>query len=258
MIDTHTIVFVHGFMNTPNCWRDWLPFFRERGYTCHAPAWPYHDGDTETLRQHPDPKLADTTLQDVLAHYEHHISKLPENPILIGHSLGGLIVQKLLERGCGAAAVCISSAPPHGIFAWHKDFLLSNLQLLNPFSRSKLCLMPPAWFHRYVTNEMSATDTGRFVRQNCVPAGKNVPKTIAQYGKIDFARAHKPMLFIAGSTDKSQPPVINRKNFAAYTDRSSIRRYREFAGRTHNILQQQGWQEVAQFAADWLTEIQAV
>lgn len=248
---TKTIVFVHGFMNTGQIWKDWLTFFEAQGYNCHAPSWPYTEGDIPDLRQHPQAERGETTFADVVAHYQTYIKQLPEKPIVIGHSLGGVVVQKLVEKDLAMGAICINSGPPKGILAWNKDFLLSNLQLTNPLSRDKLVLMSARWYHRYVTNDLTFEETQAFIEQNGVPASRRVAATIES---IDFQKKHAPLLFIAGEADRSQPPIINQKNAQAYTDPDSRVDFRLFKDRTHNILGQTGWEEVASYCLDWLQE----
>lgn len=188
----------------------------------------------------------------MVGEYARIISELDTKPILVGHSLGGAIVQKLIEAGHGSAGVCINSGPPKGIIALDKDFLISNLLLTAPWSRTPTVLMSPAWYHRYVMNDLSAAQAEELVRTTCVPSGRKIARTI---GRIDCAAPHAPLLFIAGGADRSQPPAVNRKNFAAYTHPTSVRAYKEFAARTHNTLTQRGWEEVAEYIANWLHEL---
>lgn len=246
-----TIVFIHGYMNTGAAWKDWQAYFEQRGYRCLAPSWSYLDREIADLQANPDPCLAQLTFADVVAHYQTIIDQLEERPILIGHSLGGVVVQKLVEKGYAGLAIAIASGPPKGIFAWNKDFLLSNLQLTwNPRGEATV-LMSPNWYHRYVINHLTLEESQAFVAENCVPAGRKIAKTIE---KIDFSRPHVPLLFIAGAEDKSQPAVINQKNAQAYQDSSSQVTYRVFSGRTHQMIQQKGWQEVAEFVEEWIKQ----
>ncbi|MHA8110830.1 alpha/beta hydrolase [Lactobacillaceae bacterium Melli_B4] len=242
------IFFIHGFMNNGQIWNDWKTYFTEQGFNCYNYSWPYLAGDIHELQQHPDPSLAYLTFAQVVDYYSDKINVLDTPPILVGHSLGGVIAQKLLELGYGKAAVCINSGPPKGIFAFNWDFIASNLQLANPLNKQKIILMGPKWYHKYVTNDLTFEQTEAFIQQNCVPSSKTAATTIQE---IDFKQPHRPLLFIAGGNDKSQPPVINKKNFAAYQDQSSRKDFKLFENRTHNIIAQAGWQEVAEYVANW-------
>ena len=90
--DTHTIVLVHGLYLTPRSWDRWKQFFEERGYTVHAPAYPHLDQEPAAMRAaHPDPVLANLSLEETSEHLRTFSEGLPEKPILIGHSMGGLL-----------------------------------------------------------------------------------------------------------------------------------------------------------------------
>src|SRR5258705_12238357 len=96
-----TVVFVHGAWVTPLCWEDFSGFFKSKGFDCIAPAWPYRDKSVEELRRNPPPELARLGLAEIINHYERAIRALPEPPLLIGHSYGGVVVQILLHPGLG-------------------------------------------------------------------------------------------------------------------------------------------------------------
>ena len=129
-----TILFIHGMYMTPLCWEHWLDYFQAKGYRCIAPAWPDRDKPVRALRKnHPDPQLGHLTLSRVIEHYASLIHMLEEKPILIGHSMGGLVVQLLLQRYEAIAGVAIDSAPPQGVFTTRQAFLKSNWPHINPF-----------------------------------------------------------------------------------------------------------------------------
>src|ERR1700688_2128555 len=108
-----TMVFVHGMFMTPICWEPWMMYFEREGYDTVAPPWPGRDRSVPALRDaHPDPATSHLRLHEVIAVYDEYVRTLPEPPILIGHSMGGLIVQILLARGLGALGVAIDSAAP--------------------------------------------------------------------------------------------------------------------------------------------------
>ena len=112
-----TIVLIHGMFMPPLCWENWLPRYQAKGYHVFAPAWPGRDKPVETLRNvHPDPQLAKLKLSDVVEHIAKFIQSLDEKPAIIGHSMGGLVVQLLLQRDLAVAGVAIDPAAPMGVF----------------------------------------------------------------------------------------------------------------------------------------------
>lgn len=99
---------------------------------CTALAYPYHDGEPSDLRANVDPRLGTVSLNQVV---EHLVARLDElglaNPIVIGHSMGGLIVQKLVSLKRASLAVAISPAPPKGnqdvdTFQTSQEYFRSN------------------------------------------------------------------------------------------------------------------------------------
>jgi pimeloyl-ACP methyl ester carboxylesterase len=121
-----TIVFVHGMFTTPLCWERWLPWFEDKGYRCLAPAWPGRDRPMAELRAaHPDPELGRLTLNAVVERIAAEAAALEQKPILIGHSVGGLITQILLGRDAAAAGIAIHSTLPSSLSDLNVKSLIS-------------------------------------------------------------------------------------------------------------------------------------
>src|SRR5579863_9768818 len=107
-----TVVFIHGAWMPPACWDNFRKAFEAAGFTTHAPAWPFIDlAPPEELRRNPPPGLGALGVTPIVDHYQSFITSLPEKPLLVGHSFGGLFTQLLLDRGLGWAGVAIEPAP---------------------------------------------------------------------------------------------------------------------------------------------------
>jgi pimeloyl-ACP methyl ester carboxylesterase len=117
-----TIVFIHGMFQNPGSWASWISYFENIGYRCVAPAWPFHEGEPSVLRDNPPAGLGDLSLQDIVDSVESVIANETEKPILIGHSVGGLIVQLLVNKGLADAGVAISSVAPNKMLPSIGDF----------------------------------------------------------------------------------------------------------------------------------------
>ena len=258
-----TIVFIHGAWVTPACWGRMLPWFEARGYRCLAPAWPGKDRSVEEIRADPSP-LRGLGIGEIVDHYDRFIRGLPEPPILIGHSYGGLFTQLLLDRGLGAAGVAIDSAPPRGVWAYEPTAFRSLFGALTrymlgskvvrwsfgSFRYAFVHALPPPQareaYDRHVTPE-----TGRVFFQSAFALLN--PRSPA---RVDFSNGTRaPLLLIAGGIDRIVPPVINRRNFRAYRKTTARTDFRELPGRTHWIIAQDGWEEVAEVGAAWLDEL---
>ena len=122
-INSKTIVFITGAFVSSDCWMEWKSYFEERGYQTFAPAWPYKDAPACTLRQrHPDADVASQRLYVLTAYFSEFVKSLPEKPVLIGHSMGGLITQLLVGQDLAVAGVAIHSLQPQGIFTFKFSF----------------------------------------------------------------------------------------------------------------------------------------
>src|SRR5437588_7854194 len=124
------IVFIHGAWLTSLSWENFIEYFETKGYTWSAPEWPLRDKPIEELKANPPAELAEVGVKEITDHYEGIIRALPEPPILIGHSFGGLIVQQLLDRGLGKLGVALDSAAPEGVLAVDFNVLKSNASVL--------------------------------------------------------------------------------------------------------------------------------
>ncbi len=252
-IITKTIVFVHGLFVNPDSWAEWKTYFEAQGYKCYIPANPCHEGNPTTLRKQINPNLSKVNFEDVVMNIVKLIDTLPEKPIVIGHSLAGLVVQKLVSMDKVAAGICIDGAAPQGIVTTKWSFWKVNGSVVNPFKGNSVFEPNKKWFHYAFCNTMTREESDIVFDKYVVPESRNIPRgTLKSFAKIDFKKSHKPLLFIAGEKDHCVPASLNLKNFNAYKDTSSIKEFREFKGRGHFICGEPNWQEVADYILNWL------
>lgn len=255
---TKTIVFITGAFVSHSCWEKWIDFFEDQGYKTVAPPWPYKNERAETLRnQHPDSKIALLSLSDLLDYYVEIIEKLPEKPILIGHSYGGLLTQLLVQKDLASTGVCINSVVPKGMFASKFSFYKAIWKPLGFFtSAKKTHLLSFKEWQDLFTNGMTFEEQKVSYEKLVIPESKLVWRAIiTKTAKINFRKKHVPLLFLSGSDDALIPTSLNYSNFKRYTNIHSITCYKEFKGRNHFVLGQSNWAEVAGFIAKWLEKI---
>ena len=253
MIKSKTIVFIHGLFVNPESWEAWKAYFEAKGYKCYTPANPYHEGHPADLRKKIDPRLAKVNFEDVVNNIVKLIDTLPEKPIIIGHSLAGLVVQKLISMNKAAAGVCIDGAPPVGIITLKWSFWKANFPAINPLKGNSVFIPTKKWFHYAFCNTMSRAESDKVFDEIAVPESRNIPRgTLKSFAKIDLKKPHNPLLIIAGEKDHIVPASLNLKNFEAYKDTGSIIAFKEFKGRGHYICGEHNWQEVAGYIFDWL------
>src|SRR5581483_10445621 len=92
------VVFVHGLWLHASSWQTWIDHFTAAGYAASAPGWPGDAPTVDQARAQPQ-DVAGVGVDDVVAHYTKAIADLPQRPVVIGHSFGGLIAQRLLGEG---------------------------------------------------------------------------------------------------------------------------------------------------------------
>jgi esterase/lipase len=253
---SRTIVFIHGLFMNPQSWEHWIKFYEAKGYTCYAPAYAYHEGNPIDLQNNINEKLDKLTFGQIIDSLSTFIDKISEKPILIGHSMGGLVVQKLMALNKGMAGICIDPAPPKGIFTLKWSFLKSNLPVINPLKGNTIFVPTIKWFHYAFCNTMTREQAELVYKKFVVPESRNIARSSTKKdGKIDFKKPHRPLLIIAGEKDHIIPSSLNKKNYTAYKDKTSIIDFKVFAGRTHYICGQQNWEEVATYINEWIVNL---
>lgn len=252
-ISSKTIVFAHGLFVTAKCWDGWVKLFETKGYTCHAPSNPYHESTVQEMWNNTPKELGKVNFEEVVNNLAAFIDALPEKPILIGHSLGGLSVQKLVELNRAAAGICVDGAAPAGIIPTQLSFLKSNLPVLNPLKGDSVFHPSKKWWYYAFGNNLTREESDKAFDEFAVPESRNIPRsTTKKFAKIDFSKPHVPLLFIAGEKDHIIPHSLNEKNFKAYKDTNSIKNFKIFENRGHFICGDKNWEEVATYVYDWL------
>jgi pimeloyl-ACP methyl ester carboxylesterase len=252
-----SIVLVHGLFMTRACWAPWVQRYEALGHRCLAIEYPERERPVAELRaRHPDAATARVELAQVLERHVEAIRALPQPPIVMGHSFGGLLTQLLLQRGLGACGVAIDSVPPAGLVSWELSFWRSMTPVLGPLlPASRPYLMSPAHFAYTFVNTLPAHEQRREYEAFVVPESRRLARAaLSRAARVDYARARPPLLFIAGELDHIIPASLNRANAARYRRSPARTDFRQFPGRTHHILGQPGWEEVADFALAWALE----
>ena len=253
----NNILFIHGMFMNNECWNKWKNYYESQGYTCLAPPWPGHEGSPVELRaKHPPKELEKLTLTDIVNQFEKIINGFDSPPALIGHSMGGLAAQILINRGLGACGIAIDPAPPAGVFTTKWSFLKANFPVINPFKGNTPDLISFSRFSYAFVNELPTQEQHDAYESFVVPESRNVPRSsTGKAGKVDFRKEHNPLLIIAGGNDNIIPSSLNLSNYKKYSNKTSRTDFKEFAGRTHFIIGQENWQEVAEYVIDWIGKL---
>jgi non-heme chloroperoxidase len=265
--DKTPIVLIHGLWMTPKSWDTWVERFRARGHEVITLAWPgIGDKTPEELRRDPS-ALGGRGIKDVVDHLEAEIRKLPVKPIIMGHSFGGLFTQMLADRGLGVAYVGVEPGQPAGISTLPFSTFRTAFPILrNPFRKNSASQLSKAHFHFTFGNDLTRAESDAEYDLNAIPSFNRVffEGVAAAFNEkggashVDYGRTDRaPLLVLAGEIDHVVPPAIAKaivkkyRQGAAKTGSPAVVEYKEFAGRTHRIVSQDGWEEVADYALDW-------
>lgn len=249
-----TVIFIHGLYLNSRCWDGWVQRFEAAGYTVLAPDYAGHVGEPAALRANIPAELRQTDLTDAVDQMRALVKASPEPPILIGHSMGGLIVQILLSEGLGAAGVAIDSAPPKGSLSLAPSFARANAGSLTP--GHKPILLSPKQFRYAFANDLSLEEATIFYDKLVVPESRRTahgPLTGA--AKVDFDAKHAPLLMFAGGNDHVIPPGLNRRNAGRYDPANGTVDIELLEGRTHLTIAEPGWEAVADRALAWIASV---
>lgn len=254
-----TIVLIHGLWVTPSSWAKFKSYYESLGHKVIAAPWPGVNKDAAAMRRDSS-GLHGIGIEEVVTHYSKIIRSLPEPPIIMGHSYGGLITQLLIDRGLGAAGVAIDSVPPKGILILPlSTYLALTPAFLQPstFKRTFIFTFKKWW--KVFANTLPESEAREEYEREVIPAsGRAIfqaalsnltPHSLAA---IDFRKSGRaPLLFIGGEQDVIMPAALNRKNFKEYKAGSAVTEYKEFSSRSHYIIAEKGWEEVAEYALRW-------
>ena len=256
------VVFVHGLWLHADSWGAWVDRFREEGYAPTAPGWP-GDADTiEETRKQPE-RVAGHGIDDVVDHYARIIGALAAKPVVIGHSFGGLIVQRLLGQDLAAAGVAIDPAPIKGIvFLPPSALRVASIALKNPGNKRRAVALTAKQFRYGFGNAISAEESNALYERWAIPSpGKPLFEAAfanlapGSPAKVNTSNATRgPLLITGGGRDHTVPVAISKATVKRYRKSPAVTDYREFPDRGHSLTVDSGWREVAETVLTWLKE----
>ncbi|HXP57784.1 MAG TPA: alpha/beta hydrolase [Streptosporangiaceae bacterium] len=255
------VVFIHGLWLHATSWEPWQDLFAEAGYSSSAPGWPGEPGTPGEARSNPD-AVANHGIDDVTQHYASFIDTLPSRPILIGHSFGGMIAEKLLGLDYGAAAIGIDAAQIKGVLPLPLSALHSTLPAFrNPANLHKAVALTAEEFRFSFGNAVSEEESNQLYERWAIPSpGKPLFEaatanfTLHSPDAVNTRNSGRgPLLLTMGKQDHTVPEVITKSTLKQYRHSIATTDLEEF-DRGHSLVIDSGWREVAEACLAWLAK----
>ena len=248
-----TIMMIHGMWGSSWYWGNYKQFFESKAYRCITPTLRFHDIDP---RSEPPPELGTTSLLDYADDLEKEIRKLDSLPILMGHSMGGLLAQILGSRGLAKTLVLLTPASPRGIIALEPSVMKSFMSVLSKWGFWRKPMRQTFGEAVYSMMHLLSEQEQKEIYEHFVyesgRAASEIGFWLLDPGKasyVDESKVTCPVLVIAGAEDRITPASVVRKVAAKY---SAVSTYKEFEGHSHWVVGEPGWKDIAQYIYDWL------
>ncbi|MER7930585.1 alpha/beta fold hydrolase [Streptomyces sp. NPDC096057] len=254
------VVFIHGAWLHALSWESWAERFASRGFLAFTPGWPGEASGAREVRASSSEVLAGIGLDTLTDHYAHIVRSFDTAPVIVGHSVGGLIAQHLIGANLGRAAVAIAPAPINDV-----ELPAAPARLWTPGRDDRdggLVPLSPDGFHQAFANTVGAEEAARLFERYAVPAPRRLladlgcagatrsPRAVADVSNADRG----PLLLISGQEDLLVPDAVTRAVYKQYGDSTAVTDLKQFADRAHSLVIDSGWRVVADHVLGWLDE----
>lgn len=248
-----TLVMIHGAFAGGWCFDNFAGALAGQGWTCHAPDLRFHEmGPTNV----PDPRLATTSISDYVSDMAAFVAGLDDKPVIVGHSMGGIIAQQLAAKGLARALVLMASIAPWGILpASDEERTVATglmtagafwTRALNPCfavaAKDSLANFDPASQRRVF--DRLGPESGRALFELFFWMFDKTRATDVDVGGVSC-----PVLVMAGAADKVISPVTGGRIARLYGEHAT---FHVAPGHGHFLMLEAGWEELARHCVGWL------
>lgn len=245
------VLFVHGAWHGAWCWEEnFLGYFAERGFDCSVFSMRGH-GESGC-----DGRFHLSGIDDYVEDLASVVEQIGEDPVLIGHSMGGLVVQRYLETHRSPAAVLLASVPPKGVLRFvlriarrHPLTFLKYLVTQNP--RTAVAtpeLVCDSFFSRDISREKLDRYFSKIGNESARAAIEMMALRLPRAGRVRGT----PVLVLGAADDMVFSPAEVKATAREHGVEAEI-----FDDMAHDMMLEAGWQNVADRIIDWLREVQA-
>lgn len=253
------VVLIHGAWLHVSSWDAWAGRFADRGFSVSVPGWPGEPASVDEARRRPG-RLRGLGLDALTDHYARIVRSFDVPPVLIGHSVGGLVAQHLLGANLGRAAVAIAPAPINGIRPTASPARPAALAAGDPAAGDGLVPLPPEQFRQVFANAVGSAESAAIFERYAVMSprrlltdlgcegGRRHPRAFADVGNTDRG----PLLLVSGQEDRMVADSVTRAVYRLYGDSVAVSGLKQFADRGHSLVVDSGWRAVADHVLGWL------
>ncbi|BBM02652.1 carboxylesterase [Microbulbifer sp. GL-2] len=228
-------------------------YFEQKGFTCHSPAYRHHDIKHSEEKRNP---LIGTSIRDYVRDTVNFVKNLNKKPILVGHSLGGVIAQKIAAKGLAKAIVLLNGSINWGILPTTDQECVLGRTLMTSGKFWESVLLPDfEIMARFGLNKLNTKDQHKAFDQLGPESGKvffelffwifDENKTT----KVEYEKIMCPVLMVSGSDDFAIPPstsyLIAKQHYSKTT-------FYIAEGYGHYLMLEPNWLRIAEFCKNWI------
>ena len=238
------LLLVHGTGHAAWCWdENFLPYFAENGFSSHAISLRGH-GKSDGRE-----KLKWTSVADYVSDVHLIASDFPQSPVVIGHSLGGLVVQKYLEKHSAPAGILVAPSPSEGMFRSGLPLLIQNPLLFTKVALNQdyaVMFSTPELAKKFLFSaDADEAQIAKYVQ--CFGSESYLANLEMIYNLPNPQKVKTPLLVVGAENDVLVPPKKIEKTARAYNADYEI-----FPNMAHDMMLERGWKAVADFIIKWL------
>lgn len=237
------VLMLHGMFGGAWQWERYQSLLARHGYATHAVNLRGHHG-SRPVADIGNVRVAEY-VEDAL-----EVARTLDHPILMGHSMGGLVAQKVAEAGVGRALVLVASAPPRWIPV--ASWLLVRTQV----KYAKALIL-----HEPLLPRREDADVIMFNRTPIADRDEQYPRLVPESGRAGFEltfgvvavhepRVTVPVLVLTGLDDRFVVPRVARALARKY--KATLKEYESFA---HHIVTEPGWEAPAAAIVEWMDRL---
>lgn len=241
------LLFVHGGCHAAWCWDEhFLDYFAEHRFRAIAPSWRGHGASTSAK------PLSKCSMGDYLDDVTSVVDGLDESPVLIGHSTGGFLVQKYLERRNAPAGMLMASTPPQGILRASMRIWLRHpwtAMCANTIGQSHEIFNTPQLAREHLFSPYTPEEIVESCAARVEPDSMRAVFLDQVFGLPKAERITTPMLVLGGDDDGMISTDEVRATARVYDTEPEL-----FPRMGHNMMVEPGWRDVADRIREWLVD----